>query len=76
MKFPFKLPMLLDGATATNLMAMGMPSGVCVEKWICDHPSPFQQLQSEFIKAGSEAVYAPTFGATRLHLAEADLGDQ
>lgn len=76
MKFPFPLPLLLDGATATNLMAMGMPSGVCVEKWICDNPSPLKHLQSEFIRAGSQAVYAPTFGATRLHLEEAGLGNE
>lgn len=76
MKFPFALPMLLDGATATNLMAMGMPSGVCMEKWICDHPSPLLHLQKEFIRAGSQAVYAPTFGASRLPLAEAGFGDE
>lgn len=76
MKFPFALPMLLDGATATNLMAMGMPSGVCVEKWICDNPSPLKHLQAEFIKAGSHAVYAPTFGASRIPLSEAGFGDQ
>lgn len=76
MKFPFALPMLLDGATATNLMAMGMPSGVCMEKWICDNPSPLKRLQSEFIKAGSQAVYAPTFGASRLPLSEAGLSGQ
>ncbi len=65
MSFPFKLPMLLDGATATNLTAAGMPSGVCVEKWILEHPEKLLKLQGDFIAAGAQAVYAPTFGANR-----------
>ena len=28
MSFPFHLPLILDGATGTNLIAAGMPSGV------------------------------------------------
>jgi methionine synthase I (cobalamin-dependent) len=65
MSFPFKLPMLLDGATATNLTAAGMPSGVCVEKWISEHPETLIKLQGNFIAAGAQAIYAPTFGANR-----------
>jgi len=76
MSFPFQLPMLLDGATATNLTAAGMPSGVCVEKWILEHPEPFRKLQSEFIAAGSQAVYAPTFGANRAALGQYRLEDE
>lgn len=76
MSFPFQLPMLLDGATATNLTAAGMPSGVCVEKWILEHPEPFLKLQSEFIAAGSQAVYAPTFGANRAALSQYGLEDE
>ena len=76
MNFPFKLPMLLDGATATNLMNTGMPSGVCVEKWITDNPAPLLKLQSDFIKAGSQAVYAPTFGANAALLSAYQLEDQ
>jgi len=63
MSFPFKLPMLLDGATGTNLMDSGMPSGVCVEKWIAEHPDQLLKLQGDFIAAGAQAIYAPTFGA-------------
>lgn len=76
MSFPFKLPMLLDGATATNLMNAGMPSGVCVEKWIYDNPAPLKKLQSDFIKAGSQAVYAPTFAANPVLLSAYHLQDQ
>ena len=47
MKFPFSLPLLLDGATGTNLLERGMPRNVCVEEWICQNPSILQQLQKE-----------------------------
>lgn len=63
--FKFKLPMLLDGATGTNMIKAGMPSGVCVEKWILDHSDVLIDLQKRYIEAGSEAVTAPTFGANR-----------
>lgn len=76
MKFPFQLPMLLDGATATNLTAAGMPSGVCVEQWILENPEPLLTLQRDFLKAGSKALYAPTFGANRACLSHYGLGDK
>ncbi len=76
MSFPFQLPLLLDGATATNLSDSGMPSGVCVEKWISEHPGPLLKLQHEFIEAGSQAIYAPTFGANRACLSQYGLEDE
>ena len=76
MSFPWALPMLLDGATATNLIAAGMPGGVCVEKWICENPGPLKKLQSSFIRAGARALYAPTFSASAFHLREFGLADQ
>ena len=59
---------LLDGATGTNLQAAGMPSGVCPELWILENPSVLQDLQRAYFAAGSQIVYAPTFGASRLKL--------
>ena len=61
--FPFSLPLLLDGATGTALFKAGMPSGVCPEEWILEHPEVIQKIQSDYIRAGSDAVLAPTFGA-------------
>lgn len=75
MSFPFSLPLILDGATGTNLIAAGMPSGVCVEQWILEHPQVITDLQQKFIDAGSNALYAPTFGANRQKLAGYGLQD-
>ncbi len=60
--------MLLDGATGTNLYLKGMPQGVCIEAWILDHPEVIKEIQAEFIKAGSDIIYAPTFSANRENL--------
>lgn len=76
MAFPFKLPFLLDGATGTNLIAAGMPRGVCPEQWILENPQPLQELQRAFVEAGSDAVLAPTFGANRARLSFFKLADQ
>lgn len=68
MSFPFSLPLLLDGATGTNLIRAGMPAGVCVEEWILSHPETVLSVQRAFIEAGSQAILAPTFGANRSKL--------
>ena len=74
--FPFSLPMLLDGATGTALIKAGMPTGVCPEKWILENPETIVAIQSDYIKAGSDAVLAPTFGANRTVLSRYGLADQ
>lgn len=60
----------LDGATGSNLIKAGMPSGVNPEKWILDNPDVFIDLQKRYVEAGSNIVYAPTFSANRIKLAE------
>ena len=37
-------PLLLDGATGSNLMKRGMPRGVCTELWIDAHPEILEKL--------------------------------
>ena len=66
----------LDGATGSNLMNRGMPSGVCPEKWILEHPDVLIGLQREYIEAGSNIIYAPTFTANRIKLEEYGLEGQ
>ena len=67
-KFPFTLPLLLDGATGTELIKAGMPAGICPEAWILDHPNAMKEIQKNYADAGSNAVLAPTFGANRICL--------
>ena len=60
----------LDGATGSNLVKAGMPSGVCPEQWILEHRDVILSLQKEYVKAGTNILYAPTFTANRIKLAE------
>ncbi len=66
----------LDGATGSNLAMRGMPSGVCPEAWILEHEDVLIQLQKEYVEAGADIVYAPTFGGNRIKLAEYGLEDK
>ncbi len=74
--FPFPLPMILDGATGTELIKAGMPSGVCPEAWILEHPEVISSIQKRYIEAGSNAVLAPTFGANREVLSRYGLSEK
>ena len=67
---------VLDGATGTNLMAAGMPIGVCPEAWVMEHQDVLYDLQSAYVKAGTNIVYAPTFTGNRIKLEEYGLEDR
>ncbi|MDE7311472.1 MAG: homocysteine S-methyltransferase family protein [Eubacterium sp.] len=67
---------LLDGATGTNLQQAGMPGNVCPEQWILEHPDVMRSLQRSYVEAGTQILYAPTFTANRIKLAEYGLAGQ
>ena len=69
-------PLLLDGATGSNLQKMGMPRGCCSEQWILDHPDALLALQRQYVAAGSQILYAPTFQAQPIALAQVGLAEQ
>ena len=60
----------LDGATGSNLQKAGMPTGICPEQWIMEHPESLIQLQKSYLHRGTDILYAPTFSANRIKLAE------
>lgn len=60
----------LDGATGSNLVKKGMPAGCCPETWILEHPEAILELQKAYVTAGTDILYAPTFTANRIKLAE------
>ena len=67
---------LLDGATGSNLMAAGMPKGICTEKWVLEHKDIIQNLQKSYLNAGTQIIYAPTFGGNRMNLTMHGLQNQ
>ncbi len=76
MDIPLSLPIILDGATGTQLQERGMPRGVCPESWILEHPEAILDLQSKYVAAGTQVLIAPTFGANRVTLGHHGLADK
>lgn len=68
--------MILDGATGSNLQKRGLPAGICPEQWILENPAVMKGLQREYIEAGSDVLYAPTFSGNRIKLEEYGLQDR
>ena len=71
-----KGPIILDGAMGTGLMKAGMSVDECTEKWAVEHPDVVMQIQKAYIEAGAQIIYAPTFGANRIKLAEYGLENE
>ena len=66
----------LDGAMGTNLQKRGLPQGVCPEKWLTEHQDVLYKLQTEYVQAGSDILYVPTFTGNRIKLSEYGLEDE
>ena len=69
------LPLVLDGATGTQLQKRGYTGGICAEQWVQQHPQAILDVQMQYIEAGSDIVYAPTFGANCVKLEENGIYD-
>lgn len=71
-----RFPLILDGATGTQLQKRGYQGDVSAEQWVLDHPDSIQDVQRRYVQAGSQVVYAPTFGANRQKLEERSIFNQ
>lgn len=69
-------PLLLDGATGSNLLLAGMPKGCCTEKWVLENPDAIISLQRGYFQSGSQIIYAPTFQAQPVALEKVGLAEQ
>lgn len=65
---PLSPPVLMDGATGTELYKRGMPVGACTENWVLEHPEVLTEIQRGYLAAGSQILITPTFGANRVML--------
>lgn len=66
-------PLVLDGATGTNLQAAGLPVGTPSDFWVLDNPEAVLALHRNFLEAGSDIILTNTFGSSRAHLKQAGL---
>ncbi|HEX2147328.1 MAG TPA: betaine--homocysteine S-methyltransferase, partial [Pseudorhizobium sp.] len=66
--------LLADGATGTNLFAMGLEAGEAPELWNESQPEKIDRLHQDFVDAGADIILTNSFGGTRhrlkLHNAE------
>ncbi|GIL03107.1 MAG: methionine synthase [Alphaproteobacteria bacterium] len=60
--------LLADGATGTNLFAMGLTSGEAPELWNEDRPDNVRKLHRDFVEAGADIILTNSFGGTRHRL--------
>ncbi len=61
--------LLADGATGTNLFAVGLQTGDAPELWNIDHPDRIAALHRSFVDAGSDIILTNSFGGTHYRLA-------
>lgn len=61
--------LILDGGMGTMLQAKGLPLGGVPEVWNLEHPDDITAIHRAYVEAGSDVVYANTFGCNRLKMA-------
>ena len=61
-------PLLLDGATGTELQKRGFGGSEAAESWVLRHSEAIREIQKGYLDAGSQVLYTPTFGANRVKL--------
>jgi methionine synthase I (cobalamin-dependent) len=71
--------LMADGATGTNLFAMGLEAGEAPELWNEAKPENITKLHQDFVDAGADIILTNSFGGTRqrlkLHKAEGRVFD-
>ncbi len=67
---------LLDGAFGTELVKRGMPEGVSPELWALENFDATAEILRAYRAAGSQILYAPTFGGNRVKLGDFYLAER
>ena len=60
--------LLADGATGTNMMAMGLPAGQAADLWNLDAPEKVTRLHNNFLEAGADILLTNTFSSNQYRL--------
>lgn len=60
--------LLADGATGTNLFAMGLANGEAPELWLDSHPDRIAALHRAFVEAGADIILTNSFGGNARRL--------
>ena len=77
-RFTDPRPIILDGATSTELQRRGVP--MSADTWsglaAITHPDVLRKLHVEYLQAGAEVIIANTYAAAPQHVAAAGYGDR
>ena len=68
--------LLGDGAMGTMLMARGLKTGACPERWNLEHPETLEEIARLYLEAGADIIETNTFGGSPLKLSQYHLADQ
>lgn len=71
-----QFPLILDGATGTELQKRGFAGDISAEEWVLAHPEGIIDIQRGYVAAGSRVLYTPTFGGNRRKLEEHGIFNQ
>ena len=77
-RFSDPRPIILDGATSTELERRGVPMDPAAWSGTAalTHPGILRDLHAEYLRAGAEVIIANTYAAAPHHLAAAGLGER
>ena len=77
-RFSDPRPIILDGATSTELERLGVPMNA--DTWsglaALTHPDILRDLHIQYLQAGAEVIIANTYAAAPQHVAAAGFGDR
>jgi 5-methyltetrahydrofolate--homocysteine methyltransferase len=68
--------LIADGATGTNLQAMGLKTGTPPEDLVMERPEVLLELAGRFVEAGSDIILTCTFGGTSLRMKDSAYAEQ
>lgn len=77
-RFSDPRPIILDGATSTELERRGVPmdTGTWSGLAALSHPDVLRELHADYLRAGAEVIIANTYAAAPQHVAAAGFGDR
>ena len=77
-RFADPRPIILDGATSTELERRGVPmdTGTWSGLAALTHPDVLRDLHADYLRAGAEVIIANTYATAPHHLAAAGFGDR
>lgn len=67
--------LILDGGLGTLLQERGLKPGEVPERWNITHSDVIVEIHKKYYDAGSNVVFANTFGANTLKFSEEELGE-